>query len=83
MVLGVLALMPVMVAIPYIFRENEKPGLVSVLLMGCIVLYTGFDAANNVSAIMGFYESYHLAHTALSTTNNVTGTILGTGDSLC
>src|SRR5512136_317886 len=39
MVLGVLALLPLMVAIPYIFRQNEKPGLWSMLVLGCIVAY--------------------------------------------
>ena len=29
MVLGVLALLPVMVTIPYLFRQNERPGLAS------------------------------------------------------
>lgn len=80
---GILALLPVMVAIPYIFRENEKPGPASVMLMACFVLYTGFDAVNNISALMGFYQGYHLAHAALSTTNNITGNLLGTGASHC
>ncbi|NMB77645.1 MAG: hypothetical protein GYA23_00950 [Methanomicrobiales archaeon] len=83
MVSGILILLPVMVAIPYILGQNEKPGLASVLLMSCFVIYTGFDALNNISALFGFYESYHLAHTALTSTNNVTGTILGTGESYC
>lgn len=83
MVLGILALVPVMVAIPYIFRQNEKPGLISVLLMGCIVAYTMFDAVNNMSAIMGYFEAYNAAHALLTTTNNATGNILGTGESLC
>ena len=83
MVFGILALLPVMVAIPYIFRQNEKPGPASVLVMGCFVLYTGFDAANNVSALMGFYDTYNAAHMILTATNNATGTLLGTGESHC
>lgn len=83
MVLGILALIPVMVAIPYLLRQNERPGAASVLLMGIIVAYTAFDAVNNISAIMGYYEMYHAAHAVLSTTNNATGNIAGTGESLC
>jgi hypothetical protein len=83
MVLGVLSLLPVMVAIPYIFRQNEKPGFLSVLLLGCIVAYTAFDAINNISAIMHYQQSYQLAHALLDTTNNATGNFIGTGDSLC
>lgn len=83
MLFGILALIPVMVAIPYLLRQNEKPGLASVLLMGCIVAYTAFDAVNNISAMMGYYEMYQAAHAVLSTTNNATGNIAGTGESLC
>jgi hypothetical protein len=83
MVLGVLSLLPVMVAVPYIFRQNERPGLLSVLVLSCIVAYTALDAANNVSAILGYHHIYLFAHSALSTANNVTGTIAGTGESLC
>jgi hypothetical protein len=83
MVLGILSLLPVMVAIPYIFRQNGKPGLLSVLVLGCIVAYTAFDALNNVSAILHYQQAYQLAHTLLSTTNNATGNVVGTGDSLC
>lgn len=83
MVLGILALLPLMVIIPYLFRQNEKPGAASVLLLGIIVAYTAFDAVNNISAIFGYYEMYHAAHAVLSTTNNATGTIAGTGESLC
>jgi hypothetical protein len=83
MILGILALLPLMVAIPYIFRQNEKPGLLSVLVLGCIVAYTAFDSLNNVSAIMGYNQAYLVAHAVLDTTNNVTGNIVGTGDSLC
>jgi hypothetical protein len=83
MVLGIAALLPLMVAIPYIFRQNERPGLLSVLVLGCIVAYAAFDAVNNVSAIMGYHNAYFVAHTVLDTTNNVTGNIVGTGDSLC
>jgi hypothetical protein len=83
MVLGVLSLIPVMIAIPYLFRQNERPGIAPVLLMTCIVIYTMSDAVNNLSAIMGYYEAYHAAHTLLGTTNNLTGNLLGTGESLC
>lgn len=83
MVLGVLALIPMMVAIPYIFHQNETPGLLSVLLMSGIVAYTAFDAVNDVAAIMGYHQMYLVAHAVLDTTNNVTGTIIGTGESHC
>ncbi|WAC05868.1 MAG: hypothetical protein OS112_04360 [Methanoregula sp.] len=83
MVLGILALLPLMVAVPYLFRQNEKPGLASVLVLSCIVLYTALDAANNVSAILGYYHVYLFAHGVLDTANNVTGRIMGTGESLC
>ena len=83
MVLGILALLPLMVAIPYIFRQNESPGLLSVLILGCIVAYTAFDAVNNVAAILGYHQVYLVAHAVLDTTNNVSGNIVGTGDSLC
>ena len=83
MLLGILALIPLMVAIPYIFRQNETPGILSVMLLGCIVAYTAFDAVNNVAAILGYHQIYLLAHAVLDTTNNVSGNIVGTGDSLC
>jgi hypothetical protein len=83
MLLGILALLPLMVAIPYLFRQNENPGLLSVLVLGIIVAYTAFDAVNNVAAIMGYDEVYLAAHSVLATTNNVTGNIAGTGDSHC
>jgi ABC-type multidrug transport system fused ATPase/permease subunit len=83
MVMGVLALLPLMVAIPYLFRQNERPGLVSVLVLSCIVAYTALDAANNVAAILGYHHIYLFAHSALSTVSNVTGNIAGTGESLC
>jgi len=83
MLLGILSLLPLMVAIPFVFRQNEKPGLLSVLILGCIVAYTAFDAVNNVAAIMGYDQVYLAAHAVLDTTNNVTGNIAGTGDSLC
>jgi hypothetical protein len=51
--------------------------------MGLIVLYTALDAINNVSAILGYYEAYNLAHLVLTTTNNVTGDVVGTGSSHC
>jgi hypothetical protein len=72
-----------MVAIPYLFRQNERPGLASVLVLTCIVAYTALDAANNVAAILGYHHIYLLAHSALSTVSNVTGNIAGTGESLC
>lgn len=83
MVLGVLALLPIMIAIPYLFRQNEKPGILSVMVMGCIVAYTAFDALNDISAIMGYHHMYLFAHAVLDTTNNVTGNVVGTGNSLC
>ena len=83
MALGTMMLIPVMVAIPYILRQNERFGLASVLVLGCIVAYTALDAANNVSAIMGFDGTYALSHCILTATNNVTGNIVGTGESLC
>lgn len=83
MVLAVLALLPVMVAIPCIFRQNEQPGVLSVLVLSCIVVYTAFDAVNDVSAVMGYQHAFLLAHAVLDTTNNVTGHVVGTGDSLC
>ena len=83
MILGVLSLLPLMVAVPYILRENERPGFLSMLILGCIVVYTAFDALNDVSAIMGYQHAYLLAHALLDTTNNVTGSIVGTGASAC
>jgi hypothetical protein len=83
MLLGILTLLPLMVAIPYIFRQNESPGLLSVLFLGGIVAYTLFDALNNISAIMGYHHLYLVAHAVLDTTNNVTGNVVGTGESLC
>ena len=83
MFFGILSLLPVMMAIPYIFHQNEKPGLLSVLVMGCIVAYTALDAVNNISAIMGYHHIYLFAHTVMDTANNVTGTVIGTGESHC
>jgi hypothetical protein len=83
MALGILSLPPVMVAIPHLLRQNERPGLLSVLILSCITLYTAFDAINNLSAILGYHEAYLAAHAVLDTTNNVTGTVVGTGESLC
>lgn len=82
-VLGVLSLLPLKVAVPYLFRQNERLGAVSVLVLSLIVAYTVLDAANNVAAILRYRDIYFLAHAALSTANNVTGTIAGTGESLC
>jgi hypothetical protein len=83
MVLGILALLPLMIAIPYIFRQNEKPGLMSVLVLGCIVAYTAFDAVNDISIIMGYQHAYLIAHAILDATNNATGSLAGTGASVC
>jgi hypothetical protein len=83
MVLGILALLPLMVAVPYLFRQNERLHLASVLVLSCIVAYMALDAANNVAAVLGYNNIYFFAHSALSTANNVTGTIAGTGWSLC
>jgi hypothetical protein len=71
-------------AIDGFFPVTEpRPGLASVLVLSCIVAYTALDAANNVAAILGYHHIYLFAHSALSTTNNITGTIAGTGESLC
>ncbi|MBP1928893.1 hypothetical protein J2741_001440 [Methanolinea mesophila] len=83
MFLGIFAMVAVMVAIPYVFRQNEKLGVVSMILMGVIVLYTALDAVNNISAIMGYYETYQAAHGILSSANNATGELIGTGKSYC
>jgi hypothetical protein len=83
MAAGILALIPVMIAIPYLLRQNGKMGFLSMAVLGCIVAYTAFDAINNVAAIFGYYEAYNAAHTLLSATNNVTGNLAGTGESLC
>jgi hypothetical protein len=83
MMLGILMLLPLMVSIPYIFHQNEKPGFLSLLVLGCIVAYTAFDAVNDLSAILGYQHMYLVAHAVLDTTNNVTGNVAGTGDSLC
>ena len=83
MVLGILALVPLMIAIPHILGQNERPGLLSVLILACIVAYTAFDAVNDVSAIMGYHHTYAIAHALLDTTNNMTGTLVGTGASAC
>ncbi|WAC05872.1 MAG: hypothetical protein OS112_04380 [Methanoregula sp.] len=83
MVLGILSLLPLMVAVPYLFGQEERPGLASVLVLSCIVAYTALDAANNVAAIFGYHDIYFFAHSAMSTVSNVTGTIAGTGESLC
>ncbi|OPY38313.1 MAG: hypothetical protein A4E35_00736 [Methanoregula sp. PtaU1.Bin051] len=83
MVLGILSLIPVMVAIPYLFRRNEQLHIAPVIVLSLIVAYTALDAINNVAAVLGYYHIYLFAHSALSTTNNITGTIAGTGKSLC
>jgi hypothetical protein len=83
MLLGTLTLLPLMVTIPYILGQNESPGLLSVVVLGCIVAYTAFDAVNNISAIFGYHQLYLVSHAVLDTANNVTGNIVGTGDSLC
>lgn len=83
MFFGVFLLLPVMMAIPYLLRQNETPGFPSMFLLGCIVIYTGLDAANNISAILGFYHIYLFAHATLDTANNITGTVVGTGESHC
>jgi hypothetical protein len=83
MVLGILALLPVMVAVPCLFRHNERLHFAPAPVLSCIVAYTALDAANNVPAVLGYYNIYLFAHSALSTANNVTGTIAGTGKSLC
>ena len=83
MMLGILALLPIMIAIPYILRQNERPGILSILILSCLVAYTAFDAVNDVSAIMGYQHAFLFAHSILTTTNNVTGSFIGTGASVC
>ena len=83
MVLGILSLIVVMVAIPYIFRQNQVVGILPMFIMGLIVLYTALDAVNDVSVILGFHASYQVAHTVLTETNNATGNLVGTGESHC
>jgi hypothetical protein len=83
MILGIFSLVPLMVAIPFIPGQNERPGLFSQLALGCIVAYTALDAANNISAILGYHHLYLFAHTVLDTANNVSGNVVGTGESLC
>jgi hypothetical protein len=83
MLSGIIALIPLMAAIPSLLRQNENPNLLSELVLGCIVAYTAFDAVNNVAAIMGYHQIYLITHAVLDTTNNVSGNIVGTGDSLC
>jgi len=82
-VLGILFLIAIMVAIPYVLRQNEKAGILSMCVLGIIVLYTALDAVNNISVIMGFHVTYQVVHKILSSANNVTGRLAGTGDSLC
>ena len=76
-------LVPLMVAIPFILGQNERPGLLSHLLLGGIVAYTALDAANNIAAILGYHHLYVFAHSVLDTANNVSGNVVGTGESLC
>ena len=83
MILGILFLIPLMGAIPFILGQNERPGLLSHLVLGCIVAYTALDAVNNISAILGYHTIYLFAHTVLDTANNVSGNVAGTGESLC
>lgn len=83
MLLGILSLLPVMAAVPYILGQNEHPGLASMLVLGCFVAYTTLDAANNISVIMGYNHIYLFAHGVMDTANNVSGTVAGTGESLC
>jgi hypothetical protein len=83
MVLGILGLIGIMIAIPYLFRQNEKAGLLSMIILGLIVLYTALDAVNNVSVILRFQETYQVSHRILSSVNNITGQLAGTGNSRC
>ncbi len=83
MVLGILGLIGIMIAIPYLFRQNEKAGLLSMIILGLFVLYTAFDAVNDVSVILRFQETYQVSHRILSSVNNVTGQLAGTGKSRC
>src|SRR5512138_961693 len=70
MVFGIIALLPVMMAIPHLLGQDEEAGLLSMFLLGCIVAYTALDAINNISAIMHYQQTYLLAHAALSSANN-------------
>ena len=83
MILGILGLLLLMVAIPYLLHQNARPGLLSVAILSCIVVYTAFDAVNDVSAVLGYHNAYLIAHLVVDTTNNVTGSALGTGPSQC
>ena len=84
MVIGIFLLLPVMVAIPYIFKQNEKLGNLSMLFMGCIVLYTFLDALNNLTLLFEYHNVYYLmVHSVMIIINDITGTIAGTGTSIC
>ncbi len=83
MACGVLVLIPVMMAIPFLLGQNERAGMLSILALCLFVAYTGLDAANNIAAIFGYQNIYLFAHSVLSTANNATGTAIGTGESLC
>jgi hypothetical protein len=82
MIMGIPALFPVMGAVPYLIRQNESPGFLSVLVPGCIAACTAFDAANIISAVMEYHGLYLFAPTVLDTPNKVTGNIAGTRESL-
>lgn len=69
--------------IPCIFCENERPDLLPVIMLALIIIHTAFDAVNNVAVIRGYDLAYNVAHVVLSTTNIVSGTFVGTGDSIC
>jgi hypothetical protein len=84
MVLGLVLLVPFMITIPYVFKQNARMEPLSMLIMGCIVLYTFLDALNNITLLLGYHNIYYMAvHPIVITLNDITGTIVGTGASIC
>lgn len=83
MALGVVAILPCMVAIPYVFRQNEPPGNLTVLVLGCIAACTTLDAVNNRSVLPGNQNLLFWVRTVFGTTTTVTGTVAGTTESSC
>jgi hypothetical protein len=83
MMLGVSALLPVMYYIPFLFKRNERLSVVPSLILMVFVIYTFLDAVNNTAIIFDQYHIYLFAHSTITQANNITGTIVGTGPSLC
>lgn len=82
MIIGIL-LLP-MIAIPYVFKQNARMEPLSMLIMGCIVVYTFLDALNNITMLLGYYNIYYMAiHPIMIVINDITGTVAGTGTSIC